>query len=100
MSISNQKNEATSMKTLIKSFARKALHDQRGQVLPWVALATVGMLGVGGLGIDVGRAYVAQAQLQNYANAAALCSRGVGVQHVFDQQRDHGSELVQRIRQR
>jgi len=77
MSISNQKNEATSMKTLIKSFARKALHDQRGQVLPWVALATVGMLGVGGLGIDVGRAYVVQAQLQNLANAAALSAAGL-----------------------
>jgi hypothetical protein len=65
------------MKTLIKSFARKALHDQRGQVLPWVALATVGLLGMGGLGIDVGRAYVAQAQLQNYANAGALAAAGL-----------------------
>ena len=77
MSISNQKNEATPMKTLIKSFARRALNDQRGQVLPWVALATVGLLGMGGLGIDVGRAYVAQAQLQNYANAAALAAAGL-----------------------
>ena len=65
------------MKSLIKSFARKALHDQRGQVLPWVALATVGLLGMGGLGIDVGRAYVAQAQLQNYANAGALAAAGL-----------------------
>ena len=65
------------MKTLIKSFALKALHDQRGQVLPWVALATVGLLGMGGLGIDVGRAYVVQAQLQNLANASALAAAGL-----------------------
>ena len=65
------------MKSLIKSFALKALHDQRGQVLPWVALATVGLLGMGGLGIDVGRAYVVQAQLQNLANASALAAAGL-----------------------
>ena len=58
------------MKTTKMSFVRRALNDQRGQVLPFVALATVGMLGMGGMAIDVGRAYVAHAQLQNYANAA------------------------------
>ncbi len=65
------------MKKLLKSFALKALNDQRGQVLPWVALATVGLLGMGGLGIDVGRAYVVQAQLQNLANASALAAAGL-----------------------
>ena len=65
------------MKTTKMSFARRALTDQRGQVLPWVALATVGMLGMGGMSVDVGRAYVAHAQLQNYANAAVLAAAGL-----------------------
>jgi Flp pilus assembly protein TadG len=59
------------------SFARRALNDQRGQVLPWVALGLVAMMGMGGMSIDVGRAYVAHAQLQNYANAAVLAAAGV-----------------------
>ena len=65
------------MKTTIVSFVRKALHDQRGQVLPWMALGFVGMLGMGGMSVDVGRAYVAHAQLQNYANAAVLAAAGL-----------------------
>lgn len=65
------------MKTTIVSFVWKALHDQRGQVLPWVALGFVGMLGMGGLTVDVGRAYVVHAQLQNYANAAVLAAAGL-----------------------
>ena len=65
------------MKTTILSFARRALIDQRGQVLPWVALGLVGMLGMGGLSVDVGRAYVVHAQLQNDANAAVLAAAGL-----------------------
>lgn len=65
------------MKTTILSFARRALNDQRGQVLPWVALGLVGMLGMGGLSVDVGRAYVAHSQLQNYANASVLAAAGM-----------------------
>ncbi len=65
------------MKKISKSIFRRALTDQRGQVLPWIALGIVGMLGMGGMSIDVGRAYVAHAQLQNYANASALAAAGV-----------------------
>jgi Flp pilus assembly protein TadG len=53
------------------------IHDQDGQVLPWVVLGMTGLLGMGGLTIDAGRAYVAHSQLQNYANAAALAAAGV-----------------------
>jgi hypothetical protein len=77
MSTNHRNIEATSMKTTIVSFARKALNDQRGQVLPWVALGLIGMLGMGGMSVDVGRAYVAHAQLQNYANAAVLAAAGL-----------------------
>ncbi len=65
------------MRSTIVSFFRKALHDQRGQVLPWLAMGFVGMLGMGGLSVDVGRAYVVHAQLQNYANAAVLAAAGL-----------------------
>ncbi len=65
------------MKTRMMSFLRRAFSDERGQVLPWIAIGLVGMLGVGGMSIDVGRAYVAQAQLQNYANAGALAAAGL-----------------------
>ncbi len=65
------------MKAIIVSFVRKALHDQRGQVLPWLAMGFVGMLGMGGLTVDIGRAYVVHAQLQNCANAAALAAAGL-----------------------
>jgi Flp pilus assembly protein TadG len=74
----NQGNiEATQMKSTIVSFVRRALHDERGQVLPWLAMGFVGMLGMGGLTVDVGRAYVVHAQLQNYANAAVLAAAGL-----------------------
>jgi Flp pilus assembly protein TadG len=58
----------------IVSFVRRALNDQRGQVLPWVAFGMVGFLGAAGLSIDVGHAYVAYDQLQGGANAAALAA--------------------------
>ncbi len=65
------------MKASILSFVQKALKDQCGQVLPWMAMAFVGMIGLGGLTTDVGRAYVVHAELQNYANAAVLAAAGM-----------------------
>jgi hypothetical protein len=76
MSTKSNNYEDNSMKKIIGLFVRKALNDQRGQVLPWVAVVLVGLLGTAGLSIDVGRAYVAHSQLQNYANAAALAAAG------------------------
>ena len=64
------------MKTAIVSFVRRALGDQRGQVLRWVALGFVGMLGMGGLTVDVGNAYVVHAHGIN-ANAAVLAAAGL-----------------------
>ena len=65
------------MRKFIKSFARRAIQDQRGQVLPLTAVMLVALMGLGGLGMDFGRAYIAQARLQTYANAAALAAAGV-----------------------
>jgi hypothetical protein len=50
------------------------LRGESGQVLQWAALSMVGLIGLCGLTIDGGRAYVAHSQMQNYANAAALAA--------------------------
>jgi len=62
------------MKTIDKSFVQRALKDQRGQVLPLVALGMVLFMGMAGMTIDVGQAYIVRSQLQSAANAAALAS--------------------------
>lgn len=60
------------MKNNCESFIRRALRDQRGQVLPWLTLGLVAMLGMAGIATDVGHAYLVRNQLQNAVNAAAL----------------------------
>jgi hypothetical protein len=69
----NQNVEVKTMKISL-SFVRKMFDNQRGQVMPWVAIGFAGILGIGGLTIDVGRAYVARTQLQGFADATALAS--------------------------
>lgn len=64
------------MNRTILSIIHTAYSDQRGQVLPWVTLGMVGFLGLAGLTIDVGKAYVAYDQLQASTNAAALAAAG------------------------
>jgi hypothetical protein len=59
------------------SVVRNIVYDQRGQVLPWAAFMILTMLGMGGMVLDVGRAYVARTNLQNAANSAALAAAGV-----------------------
>ena len=60
------------MKNNSESFVRRALRDQRGQVLPWVIFGMIGLLGIAGISVDVGKAYAVRNQLQNAVNAAAL----------------------------
>ena len=64
------------MRNAVISFARKVIADQRGQILPISAVMLVALLSLGGLSMDFGRAYIAQARLQTYANAAALAAAG------------------------
>jgi hypothetical protein len=64
------------MRSFITSFARNTIENQSGQVLPLTAVVLVALMGLGGLGMDFGRAYIAQARLQTYANAAALAAAG------------------------
>ncbi len=46
--------------------------DQRGQVMPWFAFMITLFLGMGGLVMDVGRAYFSHNELQASTDAAAL----------------------------
>lgn len=48
------------------------LKEERGQVLPLVAIMMVGLLGTAGFVTDVGRVYLAHSELQQSADAAAL----------------------------
>lgn len=60
------------MKTLGNPLLKRALKDQRGQVLPWVALLMVLFLGMTGLTIDLSHAYVCYRELQASTDAATL----------------------------
>ncbi|MGA2730169.1 MAG: pilus assembly protein TadG-related protein [Terracidiphilus sp.] len=55
-----------------RSFLKRAVTDQRGQVLPWMALLMVLFLGMGGLTIDLGHAFVVYRELQSSTDAATL----------------------------
>jgi Flp pilus assembly protein TadG len=65
-------NGANAMKKNCKSFVRRALDDQRGQMLVLVALGMLVLMGVAGLTIDAGHAYLVRDKLQSTADAAAL----------------------------
>jgi Putative Flp pilus-assembly TadE/G-like len=58
------------------SFLQTVFSNERGQVLPMVALMLVVLLGFTGLVVDVGHAYVANQQLQASTDAAALAASG------------------------
>jgi Flp pilus assembly protein TadG len=61
------------------NFRRKLqqlLADERGQVLPFVAVAFVVLLGMAGLTIDVGHTFYCNRALQQVADAAALAGAG------------------------
>lgn len=50
----------------------RLLQEEEGQVLPWMVLLTVLFLGMAGLTVDLGHAYVAYRELQSSTDAAAL----------------------------
>lgn len=60
------------MKNLVKEFLLCAWEDTRGQVLPWMTLLVVLFLGMAGLTVDLGRAYVCYRELKASTDAAAL----------------------------
>jgi hypothetical protein len=54
------------------SFWDRVMGNERGTVLALVAVSLVGLLGMAGLALDSGRAYVARAELSRAVDAAAL----------------------------
>jgi Flp pilus assembly protein TadG len=57
---------------LTKLFIPRVWKDQKGQVLPWMALLMVLFLGMAGLTVDLGHAYVCYRELQTSTDAATL----------------------------
>ena len=55
-----------------RSSLLRALKDEAGQTLPWMALLVVAFCGMGGLTLDLGRAYGCYRELQASTDAAAL----------------------------
>ena len=55
-----------------KRRVRFLVRSERGQALPWMVLLTVLFLGMAGLTIDLGQAYVCYRELQASTDAAAL----------------------------
>ncbi|HEX3660368.1 MAG TPA: pilus assembly protein TadG-related protein [Acidobacteriaceae bacterium] len=53
---------------------QRILGEEGGQVLPWVALVMLVVLGMAALSVDLGRAMVIRRQLQVQADAAALAA--------------------------
>ncbi len=65
------------MRRISRSFFPRLMAGESGQTLPWIAgIASVFMAMGGGLGLDLGRAYIVRTDLQNYANAMALAAAG------------------------
>jgi Flp pilus assembly protein TadG len=56
----------------VVSAPRRLLREQNGQVIPWVALMGTILLGIAGLVLDLGRAYIGSRELQSATDAAAL----------------------------
>ncbi len=61
------------MKLLKMSFLRKVLKDEQGQSLVLVTVSMLAFLGVSGISMDLGHAYIARQELQASTNSAALC---------------------------
>ena len=64
------------MKKIIGSFTEGCSASSMDRRCSGRPAGITAILGIGGLLIDVGRAYVVRADLQNYANAAALAAAG------------------------
>jgi Putative Flp pilus-assembly TadE/G-like len=56
----------------ILSFVKRALKDESGQMLPWIAMLSVLFLGMTGLTLDLGRAFTCYRELQTSTDAATL----------------------------
>lgn len=70
-----KKKTASFGNTKFGSFLTRLRRDSRGNTLAMAAAALVPIAGMIGSGLDMSRAYMAQAKLQNACDAAALAAR-------------------------
>jgi len=56
------------------NFLSRLIHDQNGQVLPWMAFLFCLFIGAAGVTVDLGHAYVCYRELQASTDAAALAA--------------------------
>ena len=60
------------MREKLRWTLRRSWRDEHGAILVFVAVATIGILGMAGLALDSARLYVARAELSRAVDAAAL----------------------------
>jgi Flp pilus assembly protein TadG len=60
------------MKPNRDNLIRRALKDERGQVIPWIAFMMILFLGMGAFVLDIGHAFFCYRELQSATDAAAL----------------------------
>jgi Flp pilus assembly protein TadG len=60
------------MKMLKMSFLRRVLKNEQGQSLVFVSIAGLSFIGIAGISMDLGNAYIARQELQASTNSAAL----------------------------
>ena len=60
------------MKNLKRFFLSRVVREENGQIIPWMALLTMVILGMAGITLDLGRAYVSYRALQASTDAATL----------------------------
>ena len=77
------------MKRRISSWMMPGLKDERGQMVPWLLLLSGVLIGVAGLTIDLGHAYICHRELLASTDAAALAglSHGCGQKLLLSYQR-------------
>ena len=62
------------MRSNSKSFMRRAIRDESGITMIWTLMLLPLILGVGGLGVDAGYAYIGYRELQISTDAAAMAA--------------------------
>jgi Flp pilus assembly protein TadG len=60
------------MKNRLKLFFSRSAKDQKGQVIPWMALMLIAFLSMSAFVVDMGHAFICYQELQSATDAAAL----------------------------
>jgi hypothetical protein len=64
------------MRSIANAFVRRAINEESGVSMAWAVILLPLILGIGGLGVDVGYAYIGYRELQISTDAAAMAAAG------------------------